>query len=753
LSLFCGVTLAQNTPLAAGSNSAPMRLVSSSSSKFINQKIFRSYNAVYEHNGSTLAADSGDFYKDDIGNEYFEAHGNILITQPSGSVIQGTHLHYDASSQHAVLTRNVKMVDGQTTLTTNYMTYNMRNQEGTYTGGGRIVGQGDTITSQKAYYFEKTKDSYFQKDVVVRTESAIILTDTLQYNTLYRDAIFHGPTNINGRKGEKLYTESGTYNTEFGIAKFNKNNLYTEGSRFLKGDSLFYDRDQGIGEAFKNVLFVDTLDKFYASGQYGKYLQSDQSILLRDKPLIKYVINTDSTKKAQDSLNTDSLNNNPQLSKKELKKQEKAQEKEREKLEKDLAKQEKEVNLVGTDSIPKTDSIPLVNNTSTSKIDTAYMTADTIFSKVILVKDYKPLNLKLDRNGGEIIDSKEIEYGDPEELELINTTDSTVIDSIPTVAKKEVLELKKTVEKPVEIAKKTPTAKPKPVDVASLQQINKSDSLLRQKAVIPTGKEADSLMNQAMDKALTADTLLKDSTQLYTDTAKTRIVRANYNVRVFKSDLQAVADSVYYGMVDSMFRFMGKPMLWSDGSQISSDTIYMQIKNGRMDNALLKDNAFMVNVVLDSLKFNQLKGRKITAFFANNNIDRVFVDGNAENLIFTSNEKTKKITEMFHDRSSRIKIWMEGKKIIDYVSERKVDQKLYPFKMVNQENEVLPGFIWKPEDRPKSLEDMMNRVRVKTAPVAEDKKEGDNPDVEVKQEAETQEGSKENKTLKLKEAN
>ena len=752
--------MAQNTPLPAGSNSAPMRLVSSSSSKFINQKIFRSYNALYEHNGSHLSADSGDFYKDDIGNEYFEAHGNIVITQPSGSIIQGTHLHYDASSQHAVLTKNVKLVDGQTTLTTNYMTYNMRNQEGTYTGGGRIVGQGDTITSQKAYYFEKTKDSYFQKDVVVRTESALIYTDTLQYNTLYRDAVFHGPTNINGRKGEKLYTERGTYNTEFGIAKFNKNNLYTEGSRFLKGDSLFYDRDKGIGEAFKNVLFVDTLDKFYASGEYGKYLESDQSILLMDKPLIKYVINTDSTNNKQDSLQTDSLDNAPKLSKKELRKQEKAEEKEREKLEKEreklekeLEKQEKDINLAVTDSIPKTDSIPIVKNTNTSKIDTAYMTADTIFSKVILVKDYKPLNLKLDRNGGDIIDVQEVDYGDHEEIDLISTTDSAQTDSIPAIIKKDVDELKKSVEKPVEKVVKTPIAKPKPVDSTNLQQINKADSLLRQKAVIPTGKEADSLMNQAMDKALTADTLMKDSTVLYTDTAKTRIVRAHYNVRVYKSDLQAVADSVYYGMVDSMFRFMGKPMLWSDGSQISSDTIYMQIKNGRMDNALLKDNAFMVNAVLDSVKYNQLKGRKITAFFANNNIERLFVDGNAENLVFRTNDKTKKIIEMFHDRSSRIKIRMEGKKIIDYVSEKKVDQKLYPFKMVTQENEVLPGFIWKPEDRPKSLEDMMNRVRTKTAPVAEDKKEEENSEAAENKEVETNEESTQNKTLKLKEAN
>lgn len=66
---------------------------------------------------------------------------------------------------------------------------------------------------------------------------------------------------------------------------------------------------------------------------------------------------------------------------------------------------------------------------------------------------------------------------------------------------------------------------------------------------------------------------------------------------------------------------------------------------------------------------------------------------------------------MFHDRSSRIKILMENRKIKDYVSIRKVDGKVYPLSMVTNENEVLPGFIWRPEDRPVSKEDLLNRKR------------------------------------------
>ena len=691
---------------------SPMRLVSSDVSGARDQGVFWSINPVYEHQGSTLKSDSGQLYTDEIGNEFFEAHGNIVITQPSGTVITGTHLHYDASSQHAILTERVRMIDGQTTLTTDYLTYNLRSERGTYQNGGRIVGQGDTITSQRAYYFERTKDAYFNNKVVVRSPSVVIYSDTMQYNTLRRDAYFFGPTHINGRDGESLYTERGTYNTESGIAKFNKNNLYTEESRFLKGDSLYYDRDSGIGEAFRNVLFVDTLDKFYASGQYGKYLESDQSILMTDKPLIKYVVRSD-TSEGNDTVTVamDSLESKPeQLSRKE-----------RRQLEKEQQAADQLHTSVDSSSLLDSTAYDPTNNSfrpPAPAVDTAYMTADTLYSKVILVSAYRPLNLNLDRDGGEIDDQEEVDYGNIDELDLFES--EGVVDSLTenieeTSVALDSTQATSTTDKAVRDIVNEELSPPDSLE--EISRITLADSILREHAVIPTGLEQDSLMNDAIRAVHTADTTIRDSSEIFADTAKTRIVKAYYNVRVFKSDLQAVADSAYYGMADSMFRFMGHPMIWSDGSQISADTIYMQLQNGSMDNALLKDNAFMVNAVLDTLKFNQLKGRRITAFFANNNIDRLYVDGNAENLVFSTNDETNTITEMFYDRSSRIKVRMENKEIVDYVSIRKVDQKVYPFNMVTQENEILPGFIWRPQDRPKSVEDMLNRSR---APVVTD---------------------------------
>ncbi|MBD1433888.1 hypothetical protein H8B06_13705 [Sphingobacterium sp. DN00404] len=715
----------------------------------IDQQGFSSIQPVYAHKGNTLSADSGIIYEDEVGRQFFEAFGNVVITQPSGTIIYSDRLHYDAAPQIATLTNNVRMVDANSVLTTNHLIYKMRDKIGNYTGGGRIISKGDTITSRTAYYFENTEDAYFRNQVVVRTPDVKIYTDTMRYNSNQRMTYFFGPTNIKGNSGENLYTEKGNYNTETGVANFSKNNLYTEGTRFLKGDSLYYDRATGVGKAYRNVVFVDTLDKFYAYGGYGLYDQADESITMTDKPLITMVVENDSTSSAPvdslaitpaDSMETDST---------DIKKDTVAQA--------EITQTEEPDVTADNEIITTTDSTQMTLPRDTAKVDSVYMTADTLYSRMIMLRDYKALDFKLDRSGGEIETDEDVNYGDEgdygadnTDIETENLTplsdsiktivdsvsmdsisvdgimdsiliDSTAIhremDSLKTIVT-EKAEEKLTIEKPQEIKKAVPVDSAKRATIikeaarADISRSMRQDSILRQQAVIPEEATADSLINQAIATAQTPDKTFKDTTnEAYLDTARTRIVKAYYNVRMFKSDLQAVADSVYYGMADSMFRFMGRPMIWAEGSQISSDTIYMQIQNQRMDNALLINNAFMVNAVMDTVKFNQLKGRKITAFFANNSIDRMYVDGNAENLSFATNDKTHRITEMFHDRGARIKIKMEGKKIIDYITIRKVDQKLYPFKQVTQENEVLPGFVWRPQDRPKSKEDMMNRKR------------------------------------------
>ncbi|WFA77632.1 hypothetical protein OGI71_16380 [Sphingobacterium sp. ML3W] len=682
------------------------------------------YRPVYEHVGSTLSSDSGYLHNDKLGRQFFEAYGNVIITQPDGTQIFSNKLHYEAAMQLATLTGAVRMVSTSgSILTTDHLVYNMRSKIGNYYSGGRILSGSDTITSQRATYFENTGESYFNQKVVVRSTNVKVYTDSMKYNGNTRITDFYGPTNMKGNKGENLYTEKGRYHMATGQAYFSKNNLYTEGTKFLKGDSLFYDRQVGIGKAVKNVVFVDTLDKFYAYGGYGLYNGKNESITMTDKPLVVSVVKKDSTKKdSVSSFSAVQQKSEKELKKeaKELKKAEKEEQKDKEKNNKTeiVANKDSKKSLTENKNIIGKDE----NLKENAEMDSVFMTADTLFSQMIFRRNYVARDFKLNREGGAIEEDDEVDYGDKDSIS--SDVDSTnTLQQAADSLKKGIDSLHdKEIKKPVldKVGKKLPDTvttnrqnipKKQPVIAGDQNRIEiernlKADSVLRKKAIIPKGGESDKIMGAALKNAQEGK---RDS--LSQDTAKTRILKAYYNARLFKSDLQAVADSMYYGMQDSMFRLMGKPMMWAENSQISGDTIFLQVKNQKLDNSLLVGNAFMVNATSDSLKFNQIKGRKITSFFTNNRMERLFVDGNAENIFYNIDEKTNITTELVHDRSSRFKILMENNKLQEYVSIRKVDGKVYPIAEVTADKEFLPNFTWRPEDRPKSKDDLLNRKR------------------------------------------
>ena len=68
-----------------------------------------------------------------------------------------------------------------------------------------------------------------------------------------------------------IYSELGVYKTQIGQAEWlDRSVLSNEGNR-LTGDSLYYDRVKGYGEAFDNVIMTDTVNKNMLTGDYCYY--------------------------------------------------------------------------------------------------------------------------------------------------------------------------------------------------------------------------------------------------------------------------------------------------------------------------------------------------------------------------------------------------------------------------------------------------------------------------------------------------
>jgi lipopolysaccharide export system protein LptA len=201
---------------------------------------------------------------------------------------------------------------------------------------------------------------------------------------------------------------------------------------------------------------------------------------------------------------------------------------------------------------------------------------------------------------------------------------------------------------------------------------------------------------------MSADTLVSIENE---DPSKKRLL-AYHNVKIYKSDMQGVADSVEYRPGDSTIYLYKNPVLWSEGNQMTADSISMLIKNNSIDRIFLKINAFVIS--RDTLKnYNQIKGRRMIAEFKNSDIHRVQVMGNGESLYYALEEKkidslrTASVTlGMNKIICSNITIRFKDGKVNNLSFYVKPEASFIPPHEWREEDMKLKGFSWKEEEKP-----------------------------------------------------
>jgi lipopolysaccharide export system protein LptA len=186
------------------------------------------------------------------------------------------------------------------------------------------------------------------------------------------------------------------------------------------------------------------------------------------------------------------------------------------------------------------------------------------------------------------------------------------------------------------------------------------------------------------------------------DTFRTTL--AYNHVKMFKKNFQSVCDSLSYTQSDSLFRLFKNPIIWSDTTQFKADTLRIRMKDKKIEKIYLHVNAFIVNST-DAIYFNQIKGRDITAFFEEDELRRMKVDGNAESVYYVLDEK-KAYIGVNKSICSDMIIYFGNNKVdkIKFYSQPKA--KMEPMGQANHEGLKMKGFSYEEVKRPKSRKDL-----------------------------------------------
>lgn len=186
-----------------------------------------------------------------------------------------------------------------------------------------------------------------------------------------------------------------------------------------------------------------------------------------------------------------------------------------------------------------------------------------------------------------------------------------------------------------------------------------------------------------------------------------RLLLAHRDVRMYKSDLQAVCDSLSYSTLDSTFWFYTidtLPLMWSDTSQFSGDTIRMQLKNKKLHRIWLDQNAWVINSE-DGKMFNQIKGRRCVVDFRDNQAREMLVNGNAEAVYYALDEK-RAYVGVNETQCSYMRLFFGDNKVEDIKFYSEPTGKFSPMKKVGRDGIVLKGFFWEKSRRPRGVSDL-----------------------------------------------
>lgn len=251
----------------------------------------------------------------------------------------------------------------------------------------------------------------------------------------------------------------------------------------------------------------------------------------------------------------------------------------------------------------------------------------------------------------------------------------------------------------------------------------KSSSL---KAAQPLSKNE---IKEVVEKEIPTDSLAVDSLaiqpakvdSLTTEKAKdNRLVFAYHHVRFFREDFQGKCDSLVYWSKDSTIQMFTEPVIWSGRNQMTANYIEMVNRSKDPDEVRMRDDAFIIAMEDDSLRYNQIKGKNMNGFIRKNNLYKIDVNGNGQSNYYARDKDG--VIGLNKAESSRITIYMDNGKVKKIAFIKSPEGELKPMADIEDGDKLLPGFKWQDEMRPKNKEDIFRRpVPVSANPT--DKKE------------------------------
>ena len=626
--------------------------------------------ATFLHNGAYMFCDSAIW---NVSFNQVEAYKNVKLVQKK-TVLKSDNVIYYADDNLARFRGDlVEVYDkDKNTLRTKYLDYNTEDSTAKFTFGGAMkTSKGEIIESDRGTYDGKTGICRFEDNVEMFTDSLFIKTNSLDYDTNENKAYFGKKTQM-WKRDVYLRGEYGWYAQDSGVVYFDTDVYMSTPDYEGWCDTLYYWQHIRHGRMRRNVELLDSLHKMYFVSDAGNMsfdsLNNLYATLFLDPASIYVGENT------EHQIDTLFCRADTMLFYTQRACDVTADQK------KDSEEARKQVNF---DAIGEADKKALEKKEQEKKAAIEKLPEYKAYKKRQEVAEKKrqdsiaAARAQAEKDSLAAVAAKAAADSLSASLDSLNTDLMPPADSIPAAL-------------PLEQLDKLPVA-----------ELAKKDTLL---------PEVDTIA-PPLDSLAVPDSLAAEKTPAIQDTTKLRFIKGWRNARIYRTDIQARCDSLYFSQLDTLMRMYQDPVIWNDNRhQLSAESVIMQMSESSFDRANLHGNAMILSQE-DSIHFDQIKATEMLGYFNSDNTLRRFDALGGVNAMFYMQEDSV-ITILNSKQAQFMMVTFK-----DGVAQRlkyyeSVNSDAYPIYNLPMEKQRLKGFKWRQDEQPKSRFDITtHRVR------------------------------------------
>jgi lipopolysaccharide export system protein LptA len=591
------------------------------------------------------------------GNELKMRH-NVVLMQNDSIKIFCDSLHYSGDSLVAYLYGKIILENGPSKkLYTTFLRYDVDNKIAYYTRNAKLIDGNSTLISRSGRYMLNEKLAYFYKNVKITGDKFELVTDSISYNTENQVSSFLAPVKIVNDSAE-IYSERGWFDLDDKKGDFIGNAQYLSGKQSAFSDTISY---------------TDISEQVRLSAINGKsiyYSEKDTAnarVIFYDKKNEKFILQGDSWYKSSEN------------------------------------------EVKGEDIVydKKTEKFNVKGRSFVSDPPFIIEGEQLAYDKSIKYGKADGYVIWKDTSAKTTIKADHVLYkGEENFMKAHNDTGRPLfiseIDKDSLFMKADTMwGMRKIVERIIIKDKNAQRRSQKNKEKVKPELLAIDSSRIMDDQLISDTLDVDTVASSPKDslyRAIKGDTI-------YTGIMDTLdYFIGQKNVRIYKSDLQVVCDSVVYNKRDSIFTFHRQPFIWKDSTQIAGDTIDVFLSNKKISKLVVTSGATLLNTE-DMYFFNQIKGRIFTVHFVESKINRLDVDGDAQ-LVYYLKDDNKAYIGVNTTEAAFMTFLFNDDKISDIRNYREPKSKVLPMKKTDHNSLKVKGFNWNIAKRPKGKDDL-----------------------------------------------